>query len=78
MKGFTLYERGGHLGHVTQMPRTNVRPPTHGGLTQKLALIDQAVCEKKRCEIVAGRRRTMATDHGYTISSSDEPSAQVS
>ena len=22
---FTIYERGGHLGHVTQMPRTNFR-----------------------------------------------------
>ena len=24
---FTIYGRGGHLGHVAQMPRTNVRPP---------------------------------------------------
>ena len=24
---FTIYGRGGHLGHVTQMPRTNFRSP---------------------------------------------------
>ena len=24
---FTNYGRGGHLGHVTQMPRTNFRSP---------------------------------------------------
>ena len=24
---FTVYERGGHFGHVTQMPRTKVRSP---------------------------------------------------
>ena len=24
---FTIYGSGGHLGHVTQMPRTKYRPP---------------------------------------------------
>ena len=24
---FTIYGRGGHLGHVTQMPRTNIHSP---------------------------------------------------
>ena len=24
---FTIYGHGGHLGHVTQMPRTNFRSP---------------------------------------------------
>ena len=24
---FTIYRRGGHLGHVTQMPQTNFRSP---------------------------------------------------
>ena len=24
---FTIYGRGGHVGHVTQMPRTNFRSP---------------------------------------------------
>ena len=23
LRNFTIYERGGHLGHVTKMPRTN-------------------------------------------------------
>ena len=27
LKGFIIYGRGGHLGHVTQMPRTNFRSP---------------------------------------------------
>ena len=27
LKVFTIYGRGGHLGHVTQMPRTNFRSP---------------------------------------------------
>ena len=26
-KVFTIYGRGGHLGHVTQMPQTNFRSP---------------------------------------------------
>ena len=29
---FTIYRRGGHLGHVTQMQQTNF-PPTQGGST---------------------------------------------
>ena len=31
-RGFTIYGRGGHLGHVTQMPRTNFRSPYPRGL----------------------------------------------
>ena len=27
LRVFTIYGRGGHLGHVTQMPRTNFRSP---------------------------------------------------
>ena len=27
LRGFTIYGRGGHLGHVTRMPRTNFRSP---------------------------------------------------
>ena len=26
-RGFIVYGRGGHLGHVTQMPRTKYRSP---------------------------------------------------
>ena len=27
LRVFTMYERGGHLGHVTHIPRTNFRSP---------------------------------------------------
>ena len=27
LRVFTIYGRGGHLGHVTQVPRTNFRSP---------------------------------------------------
>ena len=27
LRVFTIYGRGGHLGHVTQMPRTNFHSP---------------------------------------------------
>ena len=30
---FTIYGRGGHLGHVTQMSEQNIVPPTQGGST---------------------------------------------
>ena len=30
---FTIYGRGGHLGHVIQMPRTNFCSPYQGGST---------------------------------------------
>ena len=47
---FNIYGPGGHLGHVTQMPRTNFHSPYHGGSTQNLALIGQTVLEKKPFE----------------------------
>ena len=71
---FTIYGRGGHLGHVTQMPRKNIVPPTQGGSTSNLALINKAVSEKKIFEHCERRRRTTPTDgrtpdHEYPISS---------
>ena len=51
LKSFTTYGRGGHLGHVTQILRTHFR-----GSTQNLALISQAVWEKRCLNIVNGRR----------------------
>ena len=33
LRVLTIYGRGGHLGHVTQMPRTKIVPPTQGGST---------------------------------------------
>ena len=61
---FTIY------GHAT-----NKLPfPTHGGSTKYLALTGQAVWEM--FEIVDEDGRT--PDHGHTISSLGEPSAQMS
>ena len=55
-----IYGRRGHLGHVAKMPRTNFVPPTYGGSTQTLALIDKAVSEEKMLEIVNERTDTHA------------------
>ena len=33
LRVFTIYGRGGHVGHVTQMPRTTFVPPSQGGST---------------------------------------------
>ena len=33
LRVFTVYGRGGHLGRVTWMPRTNFRSPTQEGST---------------------------------------------
>ena len=33
LRVFTIHGFGGHLGHVTQMPRTIFVPPTQGGST---------------------------------------------
>ena len=68
------------LGHVTKMLRTNFRSHYRWRSTQSLALIGQAVWEKKMFEIVDDGRTTdgRAPVHGYTISSPGEPSAQVS
>ena len=40
LRVFTIYGRGGHLGHVTLMPGTNFRSSTQRGSTQNLALIE--------------------------------------
>ena len=62
LRFYTIYGRGGHLGHVTQMPRRN------------LVLIGQVVFEKKTIERVdADERRTYDGCRSMGI-----PSAQVS
>ena len=73
--GFTIYGRGSHLGHVTQMPRTNSRSPTRGS-TQILALIGQSVSEEKMFEEC---ERT-TTDAGAWVyyKLTCEPAAKVS
>ena len=53
---WTIYGRGGQLGHVTQTLQTNFVPLTHGGSTWNLASIGPAVLEKKIFE--NGEQRT--------------------
>ena len=67
-EGFSPYmgDSGAHLGHVTQMPRTNFRSPYSRMLHINLALIGQSVLEKI-IEILDDDGRT--PEHGYTISS---------
>ena len=46
-KVLTIYGCGGHLGHVTEMLEIKFWFSLHGGSTQNLALIGQAVSEEK-------------------------------
>ena len=72
-KGFTIYGRGGRLGHVTWNIYTNFGSPSQGGSTQNLALIGQAVSEKKVFEN-SGRATTDGRRlDGCTISLPCEP-----
>ena len=79
---FTIYGRGGHLGHVTWTIYTNFRSPFPRRLHIKfLALIGQAVSEEKMFENVDdGRRRTdrRTPDPWVSYKLTSEPSAQVS
>ena len=47
---FTIYGRGGHLGHVTQIPGTNFRSPDLGRLHMKYGFNRPVVSEKKMFE----------------------------
>ena len=78
LRVFTIYGRGGHLGHVTKMPRTNFRSPYPRRL-YNLALIDQAVSEKKMFKH-CGRTDDGRTDAGPLVyyKLTYEPKAQVS
>ena len=75
---FYIYGRGGHIGHVTWTIDINFGSPFPRRLHINLALIGQAVTEKKTFEIVDGRLRT--TDAGPWVSYklTYEPLAQVS
>ena len=71
---FTMCGRGGHLGQVTQTPQKTSVPPSHWGYVWNLALIGQAVLEKKI--FVNGGRTTdngRTTEHAYTTSSPMSP-----
>ena len=68
---FTIYGRGGHLGHVTQMPRTKYRSPYPRRLHIKFGFDrpsgfgeeDIWNCLRRTDD---GRRRTTTTDDGRT------------
>ena len=49
-KGFTIYGRGGNIGHVTQVHLTNMCPSKRGCTTYNLAGLGQAGLENKRFE----------------------------
>ena len=70
LRVFTIYGRGGHLGHVTQTSEQTFILLSHWGSIWNLALVGQVILEKKIFENggqqTDGRR---GTDHGYTISS---------
>ena len=58
---FTIYGRGGHLGHVTQMPRTKYRSPYPRRLHIIFGFDRPRISEKKIFEH-CGRRRTLTDD----------------
>ena len=68
LKVFTMYGRGGYLGHVTQnppsSPTTNILPPIHGCVIY-LASTGAGVSEKMVEE--CGRRMTRRTDYGACL-----------
>ena len=53
---FTIYGHGGHLGHVTQMPRTNFNSPVPWRLYTKFGVDWPCVIviEEKMIEIATG------------------------
>ena len=73
---FTIYGRGGHFGHVTQMPRTNFRSPDPWRLHMKFGLDWPSGFGEDLWKWWTDGRRT--TEHAYTISSSMSLKAQVS
>ena len=85
LRVFTIYGHGGHLGHVTQMPRTKYRSPYPRRLHIKFGLSDQRFWRRRRLKLFTtdgrrtddGRRRT---DAGPWVSYklTYEPLAQVS
>ena len=77
---FTIYGRGGHLGHVIKIPRTNFRSPYPWMLHIKIQFDWPSGFREdlRNCGRRTDRRRTdgRLTDW-HTISSPCEPSAQV-
>ena len=76
---FAIYGHGGHLGHVTLTIYINFRSPFPRSLHKNLALIAQAVSEKKKFENVNGRTTDGRTpDPWVSYKLAGESSAQVS
>ena len=73
---FTIYGRGGHLGHVTQMPLTNFCSAYPRRLHIKLGF-DRANGFREEV-VVDGRRRTMDAGAWVSYKLTNEPLAQVS
>ena len=72
---FTIYRRGGHLGHVTQMPRKNFRSTTPREAPHKIMVLSSKRFQRRH-EIVDADRRDVRTMEHYKLTC--EPSAQVS
>ena len=72
---FTIYGRGGHLDHVTQMPWTNFRSPYPRRLHIKFVFDSSSGFREEnlwKCERTDDGLKTddgRTTDHGYTKSS---------
>ena len=77
---FTIYGRGGHLGHVTQTPRTNFCSPIPLRLQMKFGF--DWPCgfgeDLWKWWMDGQWMDGQTTDHGYTISSPMSLKAQVS
>ena len=71
LRVFTIYGRGGHLGHVTQMPRKKFSYPYPRRLQIIFGWFLRRRCFQEHC----GRRRRRTTtddvrrtpDHGYIL-----------
>ena len=66
---FTIYGRGGHLGHVTRVPRKNFRSPYPSRLHITFGFVWPHSFREEdvwKCERTDGHR---TQDHGYTKSS---------
>ena len=74
---FPIYGHGGHLGHVTQTPRTNFRSPIPLGLLMKFGFDrPTGFGEEDLWKWWTMDERTMngwTTDHGYAVKLTNEP-----
>ena len=80
LRVFTIYGRGGHLGHVTWIFAIKLEMPLPKEAPHKISTRSAKRFQRRRSlklwTTTDDGRRT--PDHGYPISSPCEPSAQVS